>query len=249
MKQHTGFTIIEILLVLALATMLLVMGIRQYFSYRLDADVALINYNVDTLFSAMSSYFQANCGGTTGTLSPLHTPVAASPFLLDIQTDLIAGGYLRPRDIVPVSLVVGTPGVGTVLNGYHVRFVRYDVDRPASPDQSGNVVTQPVGRIILWVPEIMVELRNSARAQPIRMMTRATDCITADWSERGACGGAHPALFFSHQVSYANHADASSNYWTMMPGLGQLRDQEGTYDAGTVVSTGTQNNQFYYCGG
>lgn len=246
MKNEQGLSIFEILLVIALAGLMLVVGIRQYQSYRLDADVVLIKYNTDALFSAMSSYFQANCGGT-GSLSPYHTPPLdlTKPVLINITTDLVNGHYLNAAEIAPVSLVLGN-AANAVLSGYQVRFVPAPtrVDKPAQAS-SDYPSAQSVGQVVIWTPEIMVQMQDPNRTEALQLLTQANDCVDTNWQQL-TCKGA-PALRFSHQISFSNHS-GSSDYWIMNPANNPLREQQEHPNPMAVLSTGSAAGQFYTCG-
>lgn len=255
MKRQIGVSLVEVMLVLAIGGFLVMMGLRQYMSYRLDADVALIKSNVDTIYAAMSSYFQANCGGAGGTLSPYNkaTDFTAAK-TIDISADLVKGHYLNQSQVLAVSLVVGSPDQSTILSGYKARFMPTKVERPAMPTQSDQVNytwtnTESTGWIVMWTPQIMVELKDPNKAKMLQLLTQATSCTKTDWQSQGACDAKTPALFFTHQVSFTNHAGAGSDYWVMSPMLNQMRDQEGIYNPAVVLSAGSQDDQFYYCGG
>jgi type II secretory pathway pseudopilin PulG len=128
MKIHSvkGITLPEVLLVLALAGAIMVFGIRQYASFRSDADVQQLQANIDQLFQAMNAFYTANCGGTLTSGAPqggllfIHainniktSPVP--PYPLDLQRDIIANGYMTTP--LPFSSLIdsSTPGLNYVL--------------------------------------------------------------------------------------------------------------------------------------
>ena len=60
-KQQTGVSLLELLLVLAIASSIALLGIRMYQRYQVDQDAERLLYTVNTLFLGMSRYYQANC--------------------------------------------------------------------------------------------------------------------------------------------------------------------------------------------
>jgi len=260
MKER-GFTIIEILLVTVIGGMIILMGIRQYYSYRFDADVTVIKYNVDALFAAMSSYFQANCSGS-GTLSPTNiTPFPPPNGLagarnLNINTDLVPV-YLSAANIMHSPIVkegaVAPPP--TQLAAYQVSFWPYIVQgikmiqsgyAPSGPPPQFNYGTTYA---IVWVPHIMVILQKPAQNSALQGMTNAKECVSLAWAPVANCTNA-PALHFTHQVSFASHLNTGSSYWLTTPNLGVLKKLQA-YGPTTLYVTGDPNdpNQYDVCGG
>jgi prepilin-type N-terminal cleavage/methylation domain-containing protein len=74
----SGVTLLEVMLVIAIAGSILAMGISQYQSMQRDSNVRQVQANVDTLFNAMAYWYKANCGraavggNTSGYLSPYN---------------------------------------------------------------------------------------------------------------------------------------------------------------------------------
>ena len=95
LKLQKGLTLLEALLTLAIASMLLVLSLRMYESYALDSYISELQYNVDSLFQAMSLYYKVNCAGTYntngemtvwGTLNPVNPPNPAAAPSVATQT-------------------------------------------------------------------------------------------------------------------------------------------------------------------
>jgi len=251
MKKTLGISIIETLLLIVASSLIVIMGIRQYISYRLDADVTLIKYNTDALFSALSSYFQANCSNKSGLLSPVDPP---SFVALSIQTDLIEGGYFNANQLLEVSLLLeGTSGPTLDKTAaYQVRFVPTVVPRYRAlynPLTGGTYfVTPPSQEFVMWQPEVMVIIKDPTKTAMLQALTQANSCTQVDWTPVASCDDA-PALRFTHQVSFVAHSGTGSSYWTTLPSVGQLRDQEENYGPMVGIPLGGASGQYYLCGG
>ena len=60
MTQQKGVTLIEVMLVLAIASLLILLGIRQYQSYKGDINIKQFNYDIDKIFKAMKEFYSTN---------------------------------------------------------------------------------------------------------------------------------------------------------------------------------------------
>lgn len=58
-----GLTLIEILLALAIAVLILIMGLRMILFWQKEMVVTQVKYNVDTLFKSQQAYYNAQCFG------------------------------------------------------------------------------------------------------------------------------------------------------------------------------------------
>jgi type II secretory pathway pseudopilin PulG len=243
MQAQQGLTIIEILLVLVIASTLILMGLRQYQSYRFDADVAQLKYNVDTLFQSMLSYFRANCSGE-GTLSPFKKPPVdmTSPYPIDIQNNLITPGFLDAKALLFNSLAEEKVP-GDAVSAYNVQFRPQRVVRK-SICPPGETTCAPSGYALLWNPEIRVYLNDPDKVDLISKILNAP-CVDADWNEV-PCSASSKTILFTHQVSFSNAKQTASSYWIMNPILDEFRDANTTYN---TVLPGLGEDQYYYCGG
>src|SRR5678815_4964824 len=107
-RKHAGMTLVEIMLVITIASAIVYMSINQYLSYRYNADVTQVQANVNMLFQSMSSFYKANCSGTGGELSPQKLdPITNYPHvLLNITTNLRNEGFLD--EIISLNPMVST---------------------------------------------------------------------------------------------------------------------------------------------
>ena len=105
-KQSVGVTLLEVMLVLVVATSLLILALRTYYLFRFQAQEQQIAYTVDQTFRAMTGFYQANCRQTLdqdatpqseGALDPLVTDVSGIPekIVLSLKDTLITPGFIR----------------------------------------------------------------------------------------------------------------------------------------------------------
>jgi type II secretory pathway pseudopilin PulG len=123
-KNLIGLTLIETMLVLSIAAFLILLGMRQYQQYRIDASFVQVKKNVDVLFQALGQYYQANCRNvsdeaissltgkpatsTKGDLAPggnlnVDYTLTNKAYLIDIQ-QMVQNHYLPPnwQTITPI---------------------------------------------------------------------------------------------------------------------------------------------------
>jgi prepilin-type N-terminal cleavage/methylation domain-containing protein len=182
-KRHSGFSIIEMLLVLVIGGSLLTLGFRQYQAYKMDSDLRRVLYNVDQLAQAASFYYFANCGnqsdpGTNtsvpGTLSPWRNPAPNPNFSINIINDLLNRGYLtRPIMINPL---VNSSAAG---GGYSVQLNQSSTPRMVLACSTPGCTPQPtqIGTTIDWKIQIGVTFNSAAIANSARAYLGAT-CLS-----------------------------------------------------------------------
>jgi Tfp pilus assembly protein PilE len=88
MQQSKGVSLLEVMLVFAVATMLLLFSIKQYQNFETEANARQIQYNVDMIFQAMALYYKANCN------HPVFSQLGSYTFFPVSINDLFTQGYL-----------------------------------------------------------------------------------------------------------------------------------------------------------
>ena len=175
-SKNAGFSLIEIMLVLAIAAALIVLSMRQYQTYKLDADLQEVKYNVDMLAQAASRFYYMNCGSqttTTGNIpGKLHPDsVPANPFGLDISTDLQKTGILTAP--VPANRLVTSYLVQ--LN----EVTPYNKTTTTCADPACTTTTSTViGTVIDWQIQIGVLFKDPTLAQNVYAGYLGSSCVS-----------------------------------------------------------------------
>lgn len=248
---------------LAVATAIVVFGIKQYYVYRIDTDAATVQNNVQQLFQALASYYQANCSCQyelttpgqicTATLDPRNSTPPASNFHIDITNDLNNPGYnfLQHWPFPTNSIVDNTAGVGT--NGYVVQLNQYTATRNVYT--SGSPLANPlsVGTIVLWQEQVAVKLKNPTLANYYKSLLLGDCTSNANGNIVTPCsaGSSGPYVVWERLPSLSA-TYSPSPFWVSMPAVSQFNQMYSTvnYLSNTQITgngSATQN-QYYLCG-
>lgn len=173
-----GVSLIEMLLVVAIAATILILSIKQYQAFKLDSDFSELQTNVDTLFKAANYFYQANCKrvidpttgpvANTGLLDPTSdgtgTPTPSDPYPVTIAA-LTAGGYLS-TPMISVPLIDS--------NTYMVQFNQQPV-----VDRMVQTANGPVsaGKIIVWTIQVSALIYDNTKRNTWLTRSNAT-CLS-----------------------------------------------------------------------
>lgn len=182
LNQQRGVTILEIILVLAISSSILLLSVKQYQSYKLDSDVNQVLYNVDQIFQAASYYYQANCrnqvSSTTGApiagsglLDPANSPT--NPTVVT-AADLLKNQFLR--EALPINPIVFYDPTSEIMKSYVVQFNLVSPP-PQKVISLSNGGTANVGAIYVWKIQVAVRLRNPATAVQYLSLLRG-NCLS-----------------------------------------------------------------------
>ena len=188
LKKLKGITLLETMLVLAIATSIALLMIQNYVRYKRDRDAFALKYNVDMLFQAMRNYYYANCRNTT-TLAP-SDPASGhiepvDPFPIDTTT---LGSYLdaswHPENAL-IDRSFGNSGYAMQFNKWTVtgarteNFCYYSPGMGATPSCYTDV--NPSSQIYYWIAQIVVQVRDTNLTLALRGLTSA-DCAIQNYS-------------------------------------------------------------------
>lgn len=248
-KRESGLSLLELLLVLAIAGVLIVMGIRQYQILKIDADSRQVQANVDTLFQAAVKFYQAECDqkiGAYNNLGYLNPNTGISPDSpTSITMDLLKP-YLATTTFPDNSIVAGTD--------YTVQFVPHTSERKVTVDTgTGSTEEKTIGTILIWSIQVIVKLRDSSKADLYFRLLRG-DCLVPSATTTGSCTGPGTGgyVVFERLPSFAANQNETP-YWLMNPLVKQFKQMYTTYPVQYLINTGgetpTGERQYFLCGG
>jgi len=176
---------------MAIGSSILVMGLKQYQTYKLDSDLRMVMYNVDSLFLAATLYYRANCGSQTtgapgtavpGALSPWRVPQPGQEVLLNIQTDLLDKGYLKAP--IANNRLINSSGAG---GGYTVQYNLVSFPRMINSCTGTGCTPVPtqIGTTWDWKIQVGVTLASSTIAQGAQYYLQAS-CLSTSKVNTGA---------------------------------------------------------------
>lgn len=248
------------MLVLVIGAGILFLSIRQYQVFKQDADLAQLEANVDTLFQAMAQYYKANCYGRhdpnavppapaliPGTLNPMNaTSPLPGPYSINIDTVLVAGGYLSDSTPFPASPLVNDTGPASRFNGYVAQF------NATTSTRTTNGMT--VGTIVIWKPQIAVLVKNTSLAQQYLNMLKG-DCLsTLSGNIVAHCtnGSTGTYIVWERMPSYAT-VSSNSTLWQARAVDKQFTQMYTVYPTPYLLDKGgmtpSNQTQYYLCGG
>jgi prepilin-type N-terminal cleavage/methylation domain-containing protein len=273
MRQR-GMTLLEVMLVIAIATSLVLLGVQTYQQFSLQNEKTKIAFNINVLFQAMRNYYYANCianrnpatdnriDATVGLMDPTITTPSGTNLVLDITTNLITRGYLT--NWKPALSPMATNYVvqfnlyndASVYTG-NVRSVQFCFS--STSDTSGTCKAQPTladNNIYLWTIQVAIKFASAAKASQYKNLLGA-DCVSS--LVNGAvtpCSQSPTAVdyvVFERLPSFAAPT-ANSPLWLSDPMLKLFKRQytnDDDYavtkqDDASYLNKGYQN---YLCGG
>lgn len=260
-KKTQGVTLIEMLLVMLLASTIIFFGINTIQRYRAEQEFNQIKFNIEVLFQALRQYYQANCGKQGGPLDPVTNPkVIDQPFLIDLRSHL--QGYLATNwpnynaqvDDQDKKLY---KGYGAQLNPKvrdNARSIRTCIkDSSGLPVCSFTSLENNNVKSLIWQFQAVVKINDPDNAQRYRAMAGA-DCVvdsvpddapvncTTDASTTGQY------LVWQRAPSYAPMS-IGSELWITTPRVKQFNLQythDPMYDLSNPDSSTVK---YYLCGG
>jgi type II secretory pathway pseudopilin PulG len=247
-----GMTLLEVLLVIVIGIAILILGFRQYQNIKAESDFQIIQYNVDTLFSAMSLYFQANC--SQGTLSPsyLSPQKFSTPFPISINNDLMNPTYAYLTVLPKASSLVSSTNGWT---SYIVQFNPQINIRQMTPNQTGNNLNNNLGMALIWTIQVAVHMKSNTGVQTYANILDAA-CISSMQNGMVTSCNSNPTpgkyIVFQRLPSWAS-PNSLSNYWTMNPQVKLFKQLYTTAPFQYLMNSqgySTQGNmQYYLCNG
>lgn len=258
--KSQGMTLLEIMLVLAIATSIILMGVKAYQSYNTEKDYFILKANVDLLFQAMKGYYQVECNLYNSMNSSLRadgvlTSIPASNYVtFDVST---VGNYVAtnwPRNVS----VVKTSGTGS----YKAQFNYIPggsknacvVDKTDGQTKCSSIAGS---NIMVWQSQIAVEMKDPTKTTYYVSMVGA-DCAVNDISTPVQCAtqgvalGASARYMVWQRLPSFSSEEVRSSFWLSNPVLKQFNLQythDPMYEMYNSNATPTNVYKYYYCGG
>lgn len=254
-KSELGLSLIELMLVFAIASAVIIMSLKQYEVFRSDKDLRQVLYNVDMLAQGAANYYWANCNGQynpanntfiPGTLNPVNPTTPPNPYPINITVDLQQKGYL------PAQLNLLNNSIVTGAASYVVQFN----EAPPTPrtilacdDAACTTSSQKqIGTNINWRIQISVKLRDVTKAQVYRNLFGA-ECLsnlsgTTVLPCTSAPAGANQYLVFTRPPAFATPR-SSSVLNQNQPNL-DLFNQQYRVNPITSLTSGDHSVEYQY---
>lgn len=235
-NKQKGVTLIEILLALAIAAGMAVIGIRQYQTFKADSDIQVAQANLDQLFLALSQYYKAHCNSNwpysdyysfrfnndttyqtkikTGTLDPaLVAPGTTTIPMVDnagtlIVSKLVTLGYLSKWPLRPTNYI----NDAAVNHGYVLQYNLINSTYRNGPSdqmlQANDNSYPQMGNIYNWQMQVSALVRDTANVQDYKKMLGADCTSTLD---------ATGVTVYPCTAAQANQSGDYYLVWTRLP--------------------------------
>ena len=190
-----GITLIEMMLVLAIMTSIILMAFSWFQTMQIQNNYITLKSNVDQLLASLRAYYQANCDVTTSKFYPTSSPI--QPVLpIDLTTDM--KGFINtnwPKKTVVVAsdtdtgeqdtsylaqfnlyLPTGTGGTSTVPKKFANFCFQFD---PTKPAQCADPVVLANSKLFIWQIQVVVKMSNPEQAFNYRALAGA-DCVATE---------------------------------------------------------------------
>jgi hypothetical protein len=260
-----GLSLLEVMLALAVATVMIMVSVRQIEVYELDNNVEIIKANIDNLFAAAAQYYRANCNSTLSVTAGSSLGVAISALIFT------PNGYSS----IPINNAGCLVKVSDATGGYVVQYNSIATNptntncgwqdcssstTPVAPTQ--NALSSTLAVSFLQI-QVSILLNNLKQVNYVKSVLGA-DCLStvkagSSPTTINTCVATTPSgatwLVFTRLPSYASPQTASA-YWGMMPMLkefnlqythDQMYELSGTYyDIGSPPATALEGS--YVCG-
>jgi hypothetical protein len=263
-RSQVGLTLLEIMLVLVVATSVVLASLKQIQVYMLDNDIAAIKANVDNLFSASGLFYRTYCsqnsfaGNTSVRLLPSTLDVPSSPvtsgngFLTVplcyptgkcawygvpnniVNTSDSSGGYIAQFNSLPMSSSPQAT-MNTACNA-----------KDCSSTSPGPVVNNnlPSMKVVFVTLQVSVLMKNVKLASYVEGVLGA-DCLSTENSSTpptvNPCTSPAPAgatwVVFTRLPAFAS-PESTSALWPSMARLKEFNMQY-THDQMYELMTGT----------
>lgn len=255
--KHAGFTLIEMILALAIAVSIIVFGMRLYLQYRFDLSTQQLQYNVSAIFQAMSSYYQGVCNGQLKSVmtgsdvttwkytyqnSKIHSGNDES-VLIDLKNDLIENNYLTSNLYIIPFVYNHTK---SPEDGYVIQFNRITSDRytctSTNTDLSSCKEKVKIGRTVIWQLQVAVKLSDDAlNAASAYMGATNAKCLSSSTGDfvtpcpTEGIGEGNYLVFVQNSTSQVG--PTSSGTWPTLSNVDQFTRMYNAYPASYLMST------------
>jgi hypothetical protein len=265
-KKLNGVTLLEAMLAFAIASTIVLLGLRQYTYYKRDRDAFSLKYNVDVLLQGMRNYYYANCAEsedgnmTLHLLAPSRNP--SNPFKIDITKTL--SNYLdsswRPTNpLIDTSFASDNFGYEAQFNNIvfqNKRSENFCYYYPNTGQQSPSCASVPNASAIiyLWIAQVVVKVKDTTMTLALKGLTGA-DCALGNYTgssvvdcSNGAVSGNPSYLVWQRLPSFASPS-MTSGLWRGASTVKGFNLQYTNDSLWELVSSPYEAQQYYLCGG
>lgn len=253
LKRESGVTLLEGLLVIAIMSSIILLGINQFQQYKNQSNALNVRYLVDKLFVAAAHYYQAYCSDRGSGFSPaIYMNSGIVP--VEINVGNLVGTFLtdgpQPNPLIDSNVgyrgyyLVYFPAVGA----NRTMYACYNPNSPASKTVAP-CAAPIMSRATVWTWRIQVSIKMASPGEAASYQgLLGADCASDNYLSCSSGTGTKNYLIWSRPPSYAS-PNMNSLLWLSTPRVNQFNAQY-THDVQSeLMFTGSAARLFYVCGG
>ena len=256
--KQQGMTLLEVLLVLAIAASVFAIVFQTYQSMRSSTDAQEVGQQVNTMFQALSGFYKANCSRnisyqyagaptytTAGLLDPSNAP--PNPYSVSITAQLVTApnNYIKQWPL-PINPFIDNTATD---HGFVVQFnLVANAPNQITDSLNGQI---PIGKLYLWQSQVAIKLRNAAEATTDQNLLQANCTSSLNGATVFPCNANKPGgyLVWERMPSLSQTTMSISPFWVSVPMLTIFNRQYSNDTFLEMNSASWAGTQYYLCGG
>lgn len=261
--SQQGATLVEILLVLTIASILLYMGLVTFQRYRREQDIEQLKYTVNTLFQGLNLFYRANCiqfqtaAGweyvtKPGYLDPNSNPPEGPPNPYSVPFR-----YLKPFFTYlpekwpnyPLNPIVNNDDETLAyVTQFNLLEIDREVDTTTNPDTPSETTETKIGTIYLWKAQVAVRMQNPDTAKAYQYALGATCVSSLSGNIVSPCSANAAGAYVVWERLPSFVSPQTQETWQMRAPVVQFLQMYTTYPI-LNLTNGWTKDQYFLCGG
>jgi prepilin-type N-terminal cleavage/methylation domain-containing protein len=268
-NKSEGMTLLEMMLVLAIAGSIILAGLRVYQSSETDNNYLILRSNVDFLFQAMQGYYQQECdlyfsadgsvrrrglltfNPNNGDAAPDLSPV---PFDVTLTNQYISAPWPRYVSVVGRDTTAYRAQYNPSSGKNKQAYVCASYNSP----RCSEAMLIPESNIVLWQAQIVVKMIDPSKTT-YYVGKAGADCAVnsvssaapVDCSTGVKMGDSAAYMVWQRMPSFSS-TNIRSSHWISNPSRKIFKQQythDPMYELYNSNPASTEVNRYYYCGG
>lgn len=261
-----GMSLLEVMLVLAIASSIMLAGLRIYQSFDRDSGYLILRSNVDLLFQAMKTYYQDQCNlyfspdssiRASGALTfNSNNPAAPVPFDVNTTKNYLSSPWPRGSSVLANKVISST--YFAQFNPSTVNTKQAYVCSSFASPQCSAPAPIPGSNVVLWQSQVAVKMKDPTMTT-YYLAVAGADCavnslsgkLPVDCSTGVSMGNSATYMVWQRMPSFSSPTIKSS-LWISNPVTKLFKLQythDPMYELYNSSAEPSEVYKYYYCGG